>query len=136
MEKKIILGFAGEIASGKGTAAKYLVERHKAATYRFSTMLRDIVERLYLSVDREHMQRTSTMLRREFGEDVLAKVMFEDARNDTHQLIVIDGVRRLEDVKYLREIPEFKLCYVSAPLKTRYERLLTRGENADDSAKT
>ncbi len=46
MEKKIILGFAGEIASGKGTAAKYLVGRHEAATYRFSTMLRDIVERL------------------------------------------------------------------------------------------
>lgn len=82
------------------------------------------------------MQRTSTLLRKEFGEDLMAKVMFEDAKKDEHQLIIIDGVRRLEDVKYLREIPEFKLCYITAPMKIRYERLIIRGENADDSSKT
>ena len=82
------------------------------------------------------MQILSTFLRKEFGEDTLAKVMFEDAKNDQHQLIVIDGVRRLEDVKFLRELPEFKLCYVTAPIKTRYTRLTLRGENQDDKTKT
>ncbi|OGZ08456.1 MAG: hypothetical protein A3C93_01575 [Candidatus Lloydbacteria bacterium RIFCSPHIGHO2_02_FULL_54_17] len=133
---KIILGFAGEIASGKGTAAKYLAEHHGAATYRFSTILRDVLRRLHLPEDRTTLQTLSTFLRKEFGEDTLAKVMFEDAKNDTHSLIVVDGVRRLEDVKYLREIPEFKLCYLSAPMKTRHERLLSRGENPDDKTKT
>ena len=134
--KKIILGFAGEMSSGKGTAAKYLIEKHGAVAYRFSTILRDVVKRLRLPEDRETIQRTSTTLRREFGEDLLAKVMFEDAKQDTHDLIVIDGVRRLEDVKYLREIPEFKLCYITAPMKTRYARLILRGENVDDKTKT
>lgn len=134
--RKLILGFAGEMASGKGTAAKYLVERHEAATHRFSTMLRDVLRRLNLPEDRVTIQKLSTWLRKEFGEDTLAKVMFEDAKNDTHLLIVIDGVRRLEDVKYLREIPEFKLCYITAPMKTRHERLVLRGENADDRTKT
>lgn len=134
--KKVILGFAGEIASGKGTAANYLRERHGAVAYRFSTMLRDVLKRLRLPEDRATIQKLSTWLRKEFGEDLLAKVMFEDAKNDTHALIVIDGVRRLQDVKYLREIPEFKLCYISAPMKTRYERLVLRGENADDKDKT
>lgn len=136
MTKKLILGFAGEMASGKGTAAKYLVERHGATTYRFSTMLRDVLTRLHLPQERETLQALSTFLRKEFGEDVLAKVMFEDAKSDTHHLIVIDGVRRLEDVKYLREIPEFKLCYITAPMHTRHERLVLRGENADDTTKT
>src|SRR3989344_2412999 len=134
--QKLILGFSGEMASGKGTVAQYLVEHHGAVTYRFSTMLRDVVRRLHLSEDRATMQRVSTMLRKELGEDVLAKVMFEDAKKDESQLIVIDGVRRLEDVKYLREIPEFKLCYISAPMKIRYNRLVLRGENADDKTKT
>lgn len=133
--KKIILGFAGEIASGKGTAAKYLIERHGAATYRFSTILRDVLQRLHLPEDRTTLQTLSTFLRKEFGEDTLAKVMFEDAKGDTHALVVIDGVRRLEDVKYLREIPEFKLCYITAPMKTRHERLVLRGENVDDKTK-
>ena len=136
MTKKLILGFAGEMASGKGTAAKYLAEREGAATYRFSTMLRDVLKRLHLPEDRATVQKISTFLRREFGEDVMAKVMFEDARNDTHSLIVVDGVRRLEDVKYLREIPEFKLCYITAPMKTRHNRLVLRGENPDDKTKT
>lgn len=136
MTKKIILGFAGEMASGKGTAAKYLAERHGAVTYRFLTILRDVLRRVHLPEDRATIQKVSTFLRKEFGEDVLAKVMFEDAKNDTHPLIVIDGVRRLEDVKYLRVIPEFKLCYITAPIRTRYERLTLRGENPDDKTKT
>jgi dephospho-CoA kinase len=136
MTKKIIIGLTGEIASGKGTAAKYLVEHHKAVTYRFSTILRDIVKRLHLTEDRDTLQKISTFMRKEFGEDTLAKVMFEDAKHDEHMLIVIDGVRRLEDVKYLRELPEFKLVYITAPMRTRYERLVVRGENADDTTKT
>lgn len=136
MTKKLIIGLSGEIASGKGTAAKYLVERHGAVTYRFSSILRDIVRRLHLTEDRDTLQKISTFMRKEFGEDTLAKVMFEDAKHDEHQLIVIDGVRRLEDVKYLRELPEFKLCYITAPMRTRYTRLVLRGENADDTTKT
>ncbi len=134
--KKLILGFTGEIASGKGTCAQYLVKEHGAVTYRFSTILRDVLGRLHLPSDRTTLQTLSTSLRKQFGEDLLAKVMFEDAKHDSHQLIVIDGVRRLEDVKYLRELPEFKLCYVSATMKTRYERLIVRGENPDDNTKT
>lgn len=134
--KKIIFGFAGEIASGKGTAAKYLAERYGATTYRFSTALREVLRRLHLPEDRGTLQTLSTFLRKEFGEDTLAKVIFEDAKNDASPLIVIDGVRRLEDVKYLREIPEFTLCFITAPMKTRHERLVLRGENADDRTKT
>ena len=134
--KKTILGFAGEMSSGKGTAAKYFVEHHAAVTYRFSTILRDMLSRIHIPLERERMQRFSILLRKEFGEDVLARVMFEDAKHDTHELIVIDGIRRLEDVKYLRELPEFKLCYITAPMKTRYDRLVLRGENVDDKTKT
>ena len=134
--KKLILGFTGEMASGKGTCAKYLTDNKGAVTYRFSTILRDVINRLHLDVDRGTLQALSTSLRKQFGEDLLAKVMFQDASHDAHDLIVIDGVRRLEDVKYLRELPEFKLIYISAPMRTRYERLIVRGENADDKTKT
>lgn len=134
--KKLILGFGGEMASGKGTCAEYLKKTYGAETFRFSTALFDIAHRVHLKDDRDTLQRISTFLRKEFGEDTLAKVMFEDAKNATAQLIIIDGVRRLEDVKYLRELPEFKLVYISAPMKTRHERMVKRGEKADDATKT
>lgn len=136
MTKKLILGFGGEMASGKGTCAEYLKHTHGAETFRFSTALFDIAHRVHLKDDRDTLQKISTFLRKEFGEDVLAKVMFEDAKGATAELIIIDGVRRLQDVKYLRELSEFKLVYISAPMRTRYDRMVKRGEKADDATKT
>jgi len=135
MPKKII-GLVGEIAAGKGTAAKYLIEKHKATSHRFSTVLRDVLDRLYLEINRENMQNLSTILRKNFGEDILAKVIAEDVENDGNDIIVIDGIRREADIKYLKQLPEFKLIAVKADIKIRFERLARRGENEDDKNKT
>lgn len=134
--KKIILGLAGEICSGKGTIVKYLTERHSAASYRFSTMLRDLLNRLYLPASRENMQNISTAVRQCLGEDIMAKVIAEDVKNDKNNIIIVDGVRRLADIKYLKEIPGFKLAQITAGQETRYQRLILRKENPGDENKT
>jgi dephospho-CoA kinase len=133
---KIIIGLAGEIASGKGTAAKYITEKYKGSSHRFSTMLRDVLDRLYIEETRENMANLSTMLRKTFGEDIIAKVMFHDVKNDESEIVAIDGVRRMADIKYLKELPKFKLVYIDASLENRYERIRMRGENPDDNKKT
>lgn len=133
---KIILGFAGEISSGKGTAAKYLVEKYAGSTHRFSTMLRDVASRMYLEENRENLQKISTIFRQNFSEDILSKVIFHDTQNDEHEVVAVDGVRRYSDIEYLKTLPEFKLVYVEASLEKRFERIVNRGENADDSSKT
>jgi dephospho-CoA kinase len=135
-EKKIIIGLVGQIACGKGTVAEYLVNKYGAITYRFSTPLRDVLNRLYLEITRENMQNVSKALRQEFGDDLLAKVIAGDVKNETSNLMVIDGIRRLSDIKYLKNLPEFKLVKVETDPKTRYERLTSRTENADDTKKT
>ena len=132
----LILGLAGEMGSGKGTVAEYLVKKYNGKAHRFSTMLRDILDRLYLPQSRENMQKLSTELRVTFGEDLLANVMSDDAKKDGNDLVVIDGIRRVADIKYLKEIPHFKLIYVEADIEKRYERIHGRGENADDLNKT
>ena len=136
MKKKIIIGFAGEMASGKGTAAQYLCEHWSGESYRFSTALFDVAKRLHLPPDRDSLQRLSGSLRKEFGEDLLAKIIYAEARDATRDVVVVDGVRRREDVKYLRELPNFVLCYITVPIRTRYERMVIRGEKADDANKT
>lgn len=133
---KIIIGLAGELAAGKGTAAEYLEKKYKASSHRFSTMLRDILDRLYLEQNRGNMQLLSTILRKNFGEDTLAKVISQDVARDNHAVIAIDGVRRLADIKYLKEIPEFKLAYIETSMENRFERIKKRGENTDDTNKT
>lgn len=133
---KLIIGLAGEIASGKSYSTKYLVEKHGAESCRFSTSLRDILKRLYISESRETLSTLSRVLREGFGEEALAEVIFNDAKNATAQLVVIDGVRREQDIKHLRLLPNFKFVYVEATPENRYARLSKRGENADDNTKT
>lgn len=134
--EKIIIGLAGEIASGKGTVSKYIIEKYQGSSHRFSTMLRDVLGRLYMEESRDNMSRLSTVLRENFGEDLLAKVMFHDAQRDKNAIVVIDGVRRKEDIKYLENLLHFKLVYVEADMKVRYDRITNRGENSDDKQKT
>lgn len=133
---KIILGLAGEISSGKGTTAKYVAKKYKGSIHRFSTMLRDVAHRMYLEENRENLQKISTMFREYFEEDVLSKVIYFDVKNDKHKVIIIDGVRRPSDLEYLKKLLGFKLVYVEADMKKRYERIVKRGENTDDAKKT
>jgi dephospho-CoA kinase len=133
---KIIIGLTGEMACGKGTAAKYAAEKHRANSYRFSSMLRDVLDRLYIEQTRENVSGLSTILRQKFGESLFARVMAEDVKKDENEVIVIDGIRRLADIEYLKKLPEFKLVYIEADIKKCYERITHRGENTDDNDKT
>ncbi|MBI5621895.1 AAA family ATPase [Candidatus Falkowbacteria bacterium] len=136
MANKIILGFVGEISSGKGTACQYLKEKYGAPSYRFSGILRDILGRLYLPIVRDNMQHMSQTLRKNFGQDTLARVIAEDVNKDSAELIAVDGVRREPDIKYLRRFAGFSLIYLTADQPIRYERIIKRGENVDDTSKT
>jgi len=133
---KTIFGLVGELASGKDVTKKYLEDHYGASCHRFSTILRDVLRRLYLPIVRENLQDLSTVLRQRFGEDLLAKIIAEDVKNDPHEIIVVDGIRRDADIAYLKTLPGFILLSLEVEAKTRYERLIKRQENADDASKT
>lgn len=133
---KIILGFIGPLASGKGTLAKYLNKKYGCNTYRFSTMLRAVLKRLYLEPTRSNLQKISQILRENFGQDLMSKVIAEDVDKDANDLVVVDGVRRPTDITYLKKDPHFHLVYLTADPKLRWERLVKRHENPGDDVKT
>jgi dephospho-CoA kinase len=133
---KTILGLAGEIASGKGTAAKYICEKYGGSSHRFSTMLRDVAKRMYLEENRENIQKISTIFRQNFSDDLMSKVIYHDVKNDEHEYVTVDGVRRAPDIDYLKKLSGFKLVYIEADMEKRFERLTKRGENTDDVGKS
>jgi len=94
------------------------------------------MKRLSIEINRDNIIDLSTILRQRFGQDLLAKVIAEDAKNFTADTIVIDGIRRMDDVKYLKEIPGFVLSSIDADPKVRFERLVKRNENVGDDKKT
>ena len=135
-KEKIILGFVGDLASGKGTICKYLSEKYGTNAYRFSTMLRDVLKRLYVENTRENLQNLSTMLRTNFGQDLMSRVIAEDVKNDPKEIVAVEGIRRPTDITYLQKNPGFHLIYITADPKIRWERLVKRNENPGDDKKT
>jgi dephospho-CoA kinase len=133
---KIIIGLVGTLASGKGTVKDYLIKKYQAQDCRFSTILRDVLNRLDLPISRENLQKISTILRQNFGEDLLAKAIAKDASRLSSALVVIDGIRRLSDIGHLLELENFILVSVDADPQIRFKRLVERNENAGDDKKT
>lgn len=133
---KIIIGFVGNLSSGKGTAAAYLQEKHQARVLSFSRILRDILDRIYIPQTRDNLIRMSEIVRAEFGDDLLSKVIAQDAEQSEQALVVVDGIRRLPDIDQLKNKDGFVLVEVFADPKIRYERLTARTENQDDQSKT
>ena len=133
--KKIIIGLAGEMASGKGSVSSYLEEKHNAKTYRFSDVFRNILKILHLSESRGNISDLSSMVRKTFGEDIISKATAESVKKGGSEIIVVDGVRRPDDLKYFKKMPEFKLVFVDTDIEKRYERIVKRGENSDDNTK-
>ena len=124
------------MASGKGTVASYLETKHNASNFQYSKMLRDILDRLYLPQNRDTMPKCSKMIRDTFGNDIMARTMAEDVKHSHENIIVSEGIRRLDDIKYLQQNPNFILIRIDADEKIRYSRLTTRTENTDDKTKT
>jgi dephospho-CoA kinase len=133
---KIIIGLVSQLAGGKETTKNYLIEKYGATGHRFSTILREVLERLYLPVSRKNMQDLSLTLRQTFGQDLLAKIIVQDVMNDPNELVVVDGIRRLPDIAYLKDLPGFRLLRIETAEKIRYDRMVRRNENAGDADKT
>ncbi|OGL74286.1 hypothetical protein A3F28_00645 [Candidatus Uhrbacteria bacterium RIFCSPHIGHO2_12_FULL_57_11] len=132
----VIIGLVGEGGAGKGTIAAYLKEKHQAATCRFSDALNDILARLDVESTRENLIELSEILRKSFGETVIARAVARWARERTEEIIAVDGIRRMGDIETLGKLPGFHLVYVTADPKTRYERMIRRGEKAGETEMT
>jgi dephospho-CoA kinase len=133
---KIIIGLVGPLASGKEVVKKYIEENYQAKSYKFSNSLRDILNRIYIPITRENLQNLSLNLRNLFGQDLLAKIITQDAQNDKHDIVIIDGARRLSDISHLQKLDNFKLISIDADLEIRYKRMCERNENEGDNKKT
>lgn len=133
---RLVIGLVGRKGSGKGTVAKILKETYGASVYRFSDTLRDILDILFLEQSREHLVHLSEVLRNGFGQGVLKQAIIKRVEHDAADLVVLDGVRRIDDLEELDVLGDLKLISVEAPLEMRFERLRARGENVGEATRT
>lgn len=136
MTNKIIIGLSGRIASGKETAGKWLMKKTRADKVRFSDPLRQTLDLFSIPQSRENMQSLSTFLRQTYDEECIAKAIFKITMQSPSPVSIIDGVRRMADIKTFCDLDNFYLIFINTEQKIRYERMVARGENPGETEMT
>lgn len=147
--KKLMLGFAGEMAAGKGTATEFVKNWYpKTPSFRFSDSLRELhtwLGKEFLvnhgvtipaDASTKDLQALSTKVRELFGENSLERAIVARAERCLSQspIVIIEGIRRLVDISTLMADPRynFQLIYIEAPAKLRWKRHRARNEKPGD----
>lgn len=136
---KLIIATIAEKGGGKGLFTeliKKLLSERQVVSARFSDPIRDILEILDKEITRENTQILATAIRKGFGDEaVFAPALKKRIRNMDADIIILDGLRKAEEVPYIHELGG-KLIYIKASPETRFHRIKDRGENAGEENTT
>lgn len=130
--KKIVIGLAGRLASGKGTVARHLVETYSADKTRSSDPLRETLDIFSIPQTREHLDVLSTFMRETYGENVIAQAVKRYLTKSDASVVIFDGMRRLVDVEAIRSFEHSLFIFADVDQNTRYTRSVGRNENVGD----
>lgn len=137
-KKKIVIGLIGEKGSGKGTVSEYFIENYGAEHYGTSKILKRTIESLHLPATRENYIKLALVLKNGFWSSVVIDALIKDIEESKAEIVIADGIRMHGDVAPFRKKygKNFYLFYVTANLKTRYERTKMRKEKAGEDKTT
>ena len=125
----IILGVTGYLASGKDTVADYLRNELGFLHISLSDILREDLKNMGKEVTRTSLQELGNEIRTKFGGGILAERAL--GRRLPNKNYVITSIGRVDEVKALKKNPNFKLIFVTAPQKKRFEWIQKRQREED-----
>lgn len=126
----VIIGVVGQIACGKGVLKDFLIEQSGFTSFSLSSIVHDELEKKGIKqFTRATLQDIGDELRKEYGDDVLAKRAIKRLKMKDLRLknrVVIEGIRNTGEIEYLKKLPHFILIGVKAKRELRFKRLLKR----------
>lgn len=130
----MIVGLTGTFAAGKGTVAEYLIGR-SFQYYSLSDELRLLLRQKGFMPSRDNLAKAGNELRRKYGAGFLAELVIKRLRGSPSVTnSIVDGIRNLGEVEALRQMKDFFLIAVDAPVDIRFERAKQRGTERDTSS--
>ena len=123
-----LIGLTGTNSSGKGEAAAFFKARGYSY-FSLSDIIRDELSWEQQEITRDNLIQKGNQLREEYGADILARRVMKKVDGKA----VIDSIRNLTEIAYLRAQEGFILLAIDAPVEIRYTRAKQRGRNESAS---
>lgn len=131
MNVKKVLGIVGMPGSGKAVARK-VAEELGYGTVVMGDVIREEVRRRGLKATPENLGLVMIDIRKKFGPNVVAERSIEKIKKLKREVVVIDGIRSLEEVEFFKKFfPDLKVIAIHSSPKTRFKRLMKRSREDD-----
>jgi dCMP deaminase len=125
----MIIGLTGTIGAGKGTIAEFLKEKG-FEQYSVRKFLKGEIKKRKLELNRSSMVDVANELREKNGESYIIEKLYSRAKK-RRKNAVIESIRALGEVDFLRKKENFCLIAVDADVELRYKRVMERKSKTD-----
>lgn len=127
---KLLVCITGMPGSGKSIIAK-VAKDLKLPVVNMGDIVREETLRRYGVIRPDLMRKVSQDLRREFGDKIIAIRTLEKIKDIEQSIVVIDGVRSLEEIEVFKSNGRVIVIAVHASPRTRFERIRRRNRPGD-----
>ncbi len=125
----MIIGVTGFFAAGKDSVADYLTSRKGFIHLSLSDMIRERLRRDGTEITIPNLTAMGNQIRRDQGPGALGKLAVRAMMAGRDY--VVTSIRHPAEVEALRQVDDFRMVFVDAPIRVRYERSLSRGRAGD-----
>lgn len=136
MPRPLIIATVAEKGGGKGLfieILKKLLPNRTVVSVRLSDIWREIVRLLGQEESRENISQMATAIRLAFKNDgILVGAMRKRLEGIDADIIVLDGLRKAEEVEPLVRSRNGILVYIAASPEVRFERRRQHAETTDE----
>ena len=120
----------GSLGCGKSFVSKFFKDKGYTS-FVLSDVLRDYAKQHGIEETRENLQNIGNKLRIENGVNVLAKILYEKAKEKNLNKILVDGIRNPGEVDFFRKFKNFFLIAIDASREKRFKMLVDRQRKGD-----
>lgn len=140
MKQAFIIATVAEKGAGKGLfidIIRRFVPGKKVVSVRFSDVWREILHVLDQEESRENISNLATAIRELFHDDgILVNAMKKRIAGIDADIIILDGLRKEEEIKPLVRENNGLLVYIVASAETRFARRREHAETTDERGMT
>jgi dephospho-CoA kinase len=130
MKRQKVVAVAGMPGAGKGLVSS-IAQSRRIPVFVCGDVVREETERRGFPTTPENMGRVMLSIRHEEGPGVVAERLIPRIASSALGIVVVEGVRSMDEVKVLIQDYTVTILAVHASPRTRYERLARRGRSDD-----